>query len=206
MLTVWGRNNSTNVKKVLWCLEELGISYQRIDVGGQYGKLNDPLYRSMNPNGLIPCLQDDDFILWESNTIVHYLAAQYGDGTLYLPDARLRASAEKWMDWATSSMAEPFKAVFIGLVRTPPEQQDKVKIAQGMTQLNTLMAIADQALEKQAYLSGDKFGIGDIPLGCLAYAWFNLSIERPPLPNVERWYQRVSQRAAFQKVIDIGLS
>ncbi|CNB41491.1 glutathione S-transferase [Yersinia intermedia] len=206
MLTVWGRNNSTNVKKVLWCLEELGISYQRIDVGGQYGKLNDPLYRSMNPNGLIPCLQDDDFILWESNTIVRYLAAQYGDGTLYLPDARLRASAEKWMDWATSSMAEPFKAVFIGLVRTPPEQQDKVKIAQGMTQLNTLMAIADQALEKQAYLSGDKFGIGDIPLGCLAYAWFNLSIERPPLPNVERWYQRVSQRAAFQKVIDIGLS
>ncbi|WP_338658749.1 glutathione S-transferase [Yersinia intermedia] len=206
MLTVWGRNNSTNVKKVLWCLEELGISYQRIDVGGQYGKLNDPLYRSMNPNGLIPCLQDDDFILWESNTIVRYLAAQYGDGTLYLPDARLRASAEKWMDWATSSMAEPFKAVFIGLVRTPPEQQDKVKIAQGMTQLNTLMAIADQALEKQAYLSGDKFGIGDIPLGCLAYAWFNLSIERPPLPNVERWYQRVSQHAAFQKVIDIGLS
>ncbi|CNC86569.1 putative glutathione S-transferase-family protein [Yersinia intermedia] len=206
MLTVWGRNNSTNVKKVLWCLEELGISYQRIDVGGQYGKLNDPLYRSMNPNGLIPCLQDDDFILWESNTIVRYLAAQYGDGTLYLPDARLRASAEKWMDWATSSMAEPFKAVFIGLVRTPSEQQDKVKIAQGMTQLNTLMAIADQALEKQAYLSGDKFGIGDIPLGCLAYAWFNLSIERPPLPNVERWYQRVSQRAAFQKVIDIGLS
>lgn len=206
MLTVWGRNNSTNVKKVLWCLEELGISYQRIDVGGQYGKLNDPLYRSMNPNGLIPCLQDDDFILWESNTIVRYLAAQYGDGTLYLPDARLRASAEKWMDWATSSMAEPFKAVFIGLVRTPPEQQDKVKIAQGMTQLNTLMAIADQALEKQAYLSGDKFGIGDIPLGCLAYAWFNLSIERPPLPNVERWYQHVSQRAAFKKVIDIGLS
>ncbi|AJJ19322.1 MULTISPECIES: glutathione S-transferase [Yersinia] len=206
MLTVWGRNNSTNVKKVLWCLEELGISYQRIDVGGQYGKLNDPLYRSMNPNGLIPCLQDDDFILWESNTIVRYLAAQYGDGTLYLPDARLRASAEKWMDWATSSMAEPFKAVFIGLVRTPPEQQDKVKIAQGMTQLNTLMAIADQALEKQAYLSGDKFGIGDIPLGCLAYAWFNLSIERPPLPNVERWYHSVSQRAAFQKVIDIGLS
>lgn len=206
MLTVWGRNNSTNVKKVLWCLEELGISYQRIDVGGQYGKLNDPLYRSMNPNGLIPCLQDDDFILWESNTIVRYLAAQYGDGTLYLPDARLRASAEKWMDWATSSMAEPFKAVFIGLVRTPPEQQDKVKIAQGMIQLNTLMAIADQALEKQAYLSGDKFGIGDIPLGCLAYAWFNLSIERPPLPNVERWYHSVSQRAAFQKVIDIGLS
>ncbi|HDL8443017.1 TPA: glutathione S-transferase [Yersinia enterocolitica] len=206
MLTVWGRNNSTNVKKVLWCLEELGVSYERVDVGGQYGKLNDPLYRSLNPNSLIPCLQDGDFILWESNTIVRYLAAQYGDNALYLPEAKQRAAAEKWMDWATSSVVEPFKAVFIGLVRTAPELQDKAKIAHGIDQLNALMAIADEALSKQIYLSGDKFGIGDIPLGCLAYAWFNLPIERPELPHLQRWYQSLTHRTAFQKVIDIGLS
>ncbi|AHM74819.2 glutathione S-transferase [Yersinia hibernica] len=206
MLTVWGRNNSTNVKKVLWCLEELGIGYQRIDAGGQYGKLNDPLYRALNPNGLVPCLQDDDFILWESNTIVRYLAAQYGENTLYLPEAKQRAAAEKWMDWATSSVVEPFKAVFIGLVRTAPELQDKAKITHGIEQLNTLMAIANEALSKQPYLSGDKFGLGDIPLGCLAYAWFNLPIERPQLPHLQRWYQHLTQRPAFQKVIDIGLS
>lgn len=206
MLTVWGRNNSTNVKKVLWCLEELTLGYERIDVGGQFGKLNEPLYRAMNPNGLIPCLQDEDFILWESNTIVRYLAAQYGENTLYLADAWLRASAEKWMDWVTSSVAEPFKVVFIGLVRTPEEQQDKEKIAQGIERLNTLMAVADSALAEHAYLSGDKFGIGDIPLGCLAYAWFNLSITRPALPNLERWYHSLTQRATFQKVIDIGIS
>ncbi|CCV62224.1 glutathione S-transferase [Yersinia enterocolitica] len=206
MLTVWGRNNSTNVKKVLWCLEELGVSYERVDVGGQYGKLNDPLYRSLNPNGLIPCLQDGDFILWESNTIVRYLAAQYGNNALYLPEAKQRAAAEKWMDWATSSVVEPFKAVFIGLVRTAPELQDKAKIAHGIDQLNALMAIADEALSKQIYLSGDKFGIGDIPLGCLAYAWFNLPIKRPELPHLQRWYQSLTHRTAFQKVIDIGLS
>ncbi|CNB57483.1 putative glutathione S-transferase-family protein [Yersinia frederiksenii] len=206
MLTVWGRNNSTNVKKVLWCLEELGIRYERIDVGGQYGQLDEPLYRTLNPNGLIPCLQDDDFILWESNTIVRYLAAQYGEDTLYLPDARQRASAEKWMDWASSSVVEPYKAVFHGLVRTAPEQQDKVKIAQGIEQLNRLMTIADAALSKQAYLSGDQFGIGDIPLGCQAYAWFNMQLERPELPHLQRWYQQLAQRPAFQKVIDIGLS
>ncbi|MDN0107249.1 glutathione S-transferase [Yersinia rochesterensis] len=206
MLTIWGRNNSTNVKKVLWCLEELGLSYERIDAGGQYGQLNDPLYRSLNPNGLIPCLQDDDFILWESNTIVRYLAAQYGANTLYLPDAKQRAAAEKWMDWATFSIAAPFKSVFIGLVRTAPGLQDKAQIAHGIVQWNTLMAIADEALSKQSYLSGDKFGLGDIPLGCLAYAWFNLSIERPQLPHLQRWYQNLTERAAFQKVIDIGLS
>ncbi|CQI87959.1 glutathione S-transferase family protein [Yersinia rohdei] len=206
MLRVWGRNNSTNVKKVLWCLEELGLSYERIDVGGQFGKLNDPQYRALNPNGLIPCLQDEDFILWESNTIVRYLAAQYGDNSLYLPDARQRASAEKWMDWATSSVVDPFKTVFIGLVRTAPERQNKEKIAQGIEQLNQLMTIADEALSQQDYLSGEHFGIGDIPLGCLAYAWFNLPIERPELPHLQRWYQRLTTRAAFQKVIDIGLS
>ncbi|CNH28916.1 putative glutathione S-transferase-family protein [Yersinia thracica] len=206
MLTIWGRNNSTNVKKVLWCLEELGLSYERIDAGGQYGQLNSPLYRSLNPNGLIPCLQDDDFILWESNTIVRYLAAQYGANTLYLPDAKQRAAAEKWMDWATFSIAAPFKSVFIGLVRTAPELQDKAQIAHGIVQWNTLMAIADEALSKQSYLSGDKFGLGDIPLGCLAYAWFNLSIERPQLPHLQHWYQNLTERAAFQKVIDIGLS
>lgn len=206
MLRVWGRNNSTNVKKVLWCLEELGLSYERIDVGGQFGKLNDPQYRALNPNGLIPCLQDEDFILWESNTIVRYLAAQYGDNSLYLPDARQRASAEKWMDWATSSVVDPFKTVFIGLVRTAPERQNKEKIAQGIEQLNQLMTIADEVLSQQDYLSGEHFGIGDIPLGCLAYAWFNLPIERPELPHLQRWYQRLTTRAAFQKVIDIGLS
>ncbi|CQJ45190.1 glutathione S-transferase family protein [Yersinia rohdei] len=206
MLRVWGRNNSTNVKKVLWCLEELGLSYERIDIGGQFGKLNDPQYRALNPNGLIPCLQDEDFILWESNTIVRYLAAQYGDNSLYLPDARQRASAEKWMDWATSSVVDPFKTVFIGLVRTAPERQNKEKIAQGIEQLNQLMTIADEALSQQDYLSGEHFGIGDIPLGCLAYAWFNLPIERPELPHLQRWYQRLTTRAAFQKVIDIGLS
>lgn len=164
MLTVWGRNNSTNVKKVLWCLEVLGIPYQRIDVGGQYGKLNDPQYRALNPNGLIPCLQDKDFILWESNTIVRYLAAQYGQNSLYLADHHQRASAEKWMDWATSSVVEPFKAVFIGLVRTPPEQQDKVKIAQGMEKMNTLMSIANDAL-------GNKPIFPAMPLALVIFRW-----------------------------------
>ncbi len=120
--------------------------------------------------------------------------------------SKQRAAAEKWMDWATSSVVEPFKAVFIGLVRTAPELQDKAKIAHGIDQLNALMAIADEALSKQIYLSGDKFGIGDIPLGCLAYAWFNLPIERPELPHLQRWYQSLTHRTAFQKVIDIGLS
>ncbi|CAM3269222.1 MULTISPECIES: glutathione S-transferase family protein [Yersinia] len=206
MLTVWGRNNSTNVKKVLWCLEDLGIEYQQIDAGGKFGKLDDPNYRSLNPNGLIPCLQDGDFILWESNTIVRYIALKYGEkSTLYLADIQQRASAEKWMDWA-QALAAPFKAAFVGLVRTPPEQQDKQKIQQGIKEWDALMGIANGELEKQPYLSGQHFGVGDIPLGCIAYAWFNLPIERSHHPHLARWYQQISQRPAFKQVIEIGLS
>ncbi len=99
MLTIWGRKNSSNVKKVLWCLEELNVPYQQIDIGGKFGKLNDPTYLRMNPNAVIPCLQDGDFILWESNAIVRYIAAKFGKDCLYPADLQERASVEKWMDW-----------------------------------------------------------------------------------------------------------
>lgn len=206
MLTIWGRNNSTNVKKVIWCLAELNVPFKHINVGGKYGQLDQPAYRSLNPNGLIPCLQDDNFVLWESNTIVRYLAAQYSQGVLYPQNIQVRASAEKWMDWTSSSLMPHFKDVFIGLIRTPLEQQDKNKIQQSAEQLDKFMGIANGALEKQTYFSGDTFGVGDIPPGCISYAWFNLPIKRTKYPNLERWYQQMVQRPAFQKTIMIELT
>ncbi len=123
MLKIWGRKNSSNVRKVLWCAEEAGLAYERIDAGGAFGVVNDAPYRALNPNGVVPTLEDEGFVLWESNTIVRYLAARYAPD-LYPQDLQQRASAEKWMDWTTSSLAAPFRTVFWGTVRTPPEQRD----------------------------------------------------------------------------------
>ncbi|WP_291970062.1 glutathione S-transferase [Candidatus Symbiopectobacterium sp.] len=176
MLTLWGRENSSNVKKVRWLAAELGLSYQHIPAGGQFGRNREADYLTMNPNVLIPCLQDDDLVLWESNTIVRCLA-----------DHGQRTNAEKWMDWEIS-LAVPFGTVFIGLVRTAPEQRDVSLIAKQKAECERLLAIADDALIRQPWLSGPAFGIGDIPLGCIAYCWFNMDIERPSLPHLERWY------------------
>ncbi len=206
MLTIWGRDNSTNVKKVLWCADELQLDYQHIPVGGAYGKNHDAPYLAMNPNGLVPCLQDDALVLWESNAIVRYLAAQYGQGSLWLADHGVRAGAEKWMDWNSTALAVPFKGVFWNMVRTPPEQRDMQVVAQSISILEELLAIVDQTLAQQPFLSGEQFGIGDNPLGCFAYAWYNMSIERQSHPHLERWYQQLCTRPAFQRRVAIALT
>lgn len=206
MLKIWGRANSTNVKKVLWIVEELDLVHQRIDAGGAYGVVNDPAYRAMNPNGLVPVLEDGDVVLWESNTIVRYLVNRYGDDTLNLTDPVARAQAEKWMDWTTSSFAGAFRDLFWGMVRTPEDQRDMTKINAALESVGKLFAIVDATLAKQPYLSGDDFGIGDIPLGCFAYGWFEMPIERPALPHLEAWYNRLKTRGAYQRAVMIPLS
>lgn len=208
MITVWGRDNSTNVKKVFWCLGELSCEWKTIPAGGQYGLNHDASYLAMNPNGLVPCLHDSDrdLVLWESNAIVRYLAAQYGAKTLWEADPVRRAVGDKWMDWTCSTMTEPFKAVYLSLVRLSPSQRDPELIARGVKAANAAFAVVDAALAQQTWLGGDKFGIADIALGPFAYGLLNLDIEFDELVHLRRWYQRLCQRPAFQAKVMLPLS
>jgi glutathione S-transferase len=204
MLRIWGRKNSVNVKKALWCAEELGLAYERIDAGMQYGVVNTPEYRRLNPNGLVPTLEEDGFVLWESHAIVRYLAAKYGKGVLWPVDERTRAIANQWMDWAFSVQAA-LRPVFWGLVRTPPEKRDAAAIEEGRRKSAELMAILDAALKDRPHVAGG-FSMGDIPLGCHVQIWMRLPIERPAHPHLQAWFERLAARAAFSKVVDIPLS
>ncbi len=199
-MKIWGRENSTNVRKVLWCAEELGLTYEHINAGGAFGRVNEPAYLAMNPNGLVPCLEDDGFILWESNVIVRYLAAQYGQDH-WPQDARSRAAADKWMDWTSLSLAKPFRDVFWNLVRTPQDQRNMAEVDSGVAQCARLLALADAALKDTPFLSGAQFGMGDIPLGCIAYAWYGMPITRPNLPHLDAWYEGLTQRPAYRKAV-----
>ena len=201
MLKIWGRTNSTNVKKALWVAEELGLPYENIPAGGAYGVVSDPEYRAKNPNGLVPTLEDGDLVLWESNAIVRYLAARYGQASLHIADPAARADAERWMDWQISSLSGPFRDVFWNVVRLPADKQDKAAREKGLVDCSRLFGIVDAALARQPYLSGQTFGIGDIPVGCFAYAWLEMPIERPDHPNLAAWYERLKQRPAFQKAV-----
>ncbi|SEI14671.1 glutathione S-transferase family protein [Pseudomonas asplenii] len=207
MLKIWGRKNSSNVRKVLWIAEELGLSYESIDAGGAFGVVSTPQYREKNPNGLVPMIEDGDFVLWESNTIVRYLAAKHAAHSAWSPtDLQVRAHAEKWMDWTTSSFAAPFRTVFLGVLRTPVEQQDWTAINAALKTCGELLAMAERTLAEQPYLSGQEIGMGDIPLGSFIYAWFEMPIERPALPHLSAWYERLKQRPAYQRAVMTALT
>lgn len=200
MLTIWGRTTSSNVQKVMWAIGELGLEHQRIDLGGPFGGNKDPDYLALNPNGLIPTLREDDgFVLWESNTIVRYLAATYGPAPLEPADARGRARAGQWMDWQLSVAGPAIFPVFWGLVRTPPEKRDAAAIAAGKEKCIAAFGIADAALATSTYLAGDAFSYGDIPLAIMARRFLELVPQRPSMPNLERWYAAIDQRPAFRE-------
>ena len=204
-MRLWGRMSSINVRKVVLCAQWLGLDLPRTDAGMAFGVVDSPAFRAMNPNGLVPVLADGDFVLWESNTIVRYLCAKHASA-FYPSDLQVRASAEKWMDWTTSTLAEPFKAVFWGVVRTPAEKQNWDSINAGRQACIAALSTVDNALAEQPYLSGETFGMGDIPLGCFIYAWFEMPIERPSMPHLEAWYQRLQQRPAYRKAVMTALT
>ncbi|MCQ4270015.1 glutathione S-transferase [Pseudomonas kuykendallii] len=206
MLKIWGRKNSNNVRKVLWCAEELGLPYEQIDAGGAFGVVGDAEYRAKNPNGLVPLIEDDGFVLWESNAIVRYLSAKHADGGLQPAELQARASADRWMDWMTSSLAAPYRTVFWGMLRTAEADRDVAAIEAARSLCAKLLAVPEQALARQPWLSGEAFGMGDIPLGSFIYAWFEMPIERPSLPHLEAWYARLRERPAFQRAVMTALT
>ena len=205
MLKIWGRVNSVNVKKALWAAEELGLKYQRIDAGLQFGINKTPEYLKMNPTGLVPTIDDDGFMLWESHTIVRYLAAKHGAGTLWPTDLRARADAERWMDWAFTFQSA-MRNVFWGLIRTPPEKRDASAIAEGCRKSAELLAIPESVLSHKPYIAGASLTMGDIPLGCEVQRWMRVPIERPVFPNLQAWFDRLCERPALKKAVDIPLS
>src|SRR6266540_3613183 len=198
MLKIWGRNTSSNVQKAMWAVGELSLAHERIDIGGPFGKNKEPAYLAMNPNGLVPTLEEDGFILWESNSIVRYLARKHGAGVLEPKDARAAALASQWMDWQLSVLGPAITPAFWGLIRTPPEQRDPAAIAASQAKTTEAMQILDAALAKSAYVAGDAFSMGDIPVGVMAYRFRQLVPDRPSLPNLERWYAAIEKRKAFQ--------
>lgn len=203
MLIIWGRPNSHNVKKVLWLVDEIGLAYERHDVGGKFGM--DAAYLTKNPNALVPTIEDDDLILWESNAIIRYLAAQYAAERFWPRDPRARATLDRWIDWQFSYAAAQLGA-FYGLVRCGPAQRNPETIAKSAEQSGRMMAILDAALTEQPWLSGDLFGLGDIPMGVYVHSWFTLDIPRPDLPRVADWYARLKRRPAYAKHVMIPLT
>jgi glutathione S-transferase len=207
MLKIWGRTNSVNVQKALWCIGELGLAHERIDAGMQYGKNNEDGFLQMNPNGRVPVIDDDGFTLWESNTIVRYLSAKHSPGDLYPESLPVRADSERWMDWQLTVLSPPMTVAFWQLVRTPPERRDMQQARQGAQDAGTALVMLDRHLAGRDYVAGATLSMGDIPVGAMVYRWYALpDIERPELANLRAWYERLSERPAFQTHVMLPLT
>lgn len=200
-VTIWGRKNSVNVMKVLWACEELGLPYERLDVGGAFGGNDTPEYLAMNPTGRVPTIEDDGFRLWESNVIVRYLGHRYGRPGLCPEEPRERFLAEQWMDWQQTTLHSGMTTLFWGWVRTEPAQRDLDALETTRRNTAQVWAQLDAHLARQPFVAGEALTMGDIPAGCLAWRWFQLPIERPELPHVKAWYERLTEREGYEKHI-----
>lgn len=199
MLKIWGRKTSINVQKVMWAVGELGLPHERVDVGGPFGGLDSPEYGKLNPNRLVPVIEDDGFVLWESDAIVRYLAAAHDQGRLMPADARQRALADQCMTWIGSALyADIIVTIFLGLIRTPAAERNVAAIEAAAKRAGERLGILDAQLAGRSYILGDQLTVADIGCGTLMYRYFTLDIPRPRLGNVEAWYQRLTERKAYQ--------
>jgi glutathione S-transferase len=206
MLKIWGRANSINVQKVLWCCGELGLRYERIDAGNEFGVNKSAEYRALNPNGLVPTIEDGEIKLWESNVIVRYLSHKAGDGRLCPADIGIRFEAERWMDWQATAFWPVLRPLFIQLIRTPPAKLNRTIVSEGEKLSLAAVRILDQHLSDKVFLAGDAFSMGDIPAATAVHRWYALDIDHPELPNVQRWYGLMKQRQPFRDVVMTPLS
>jgi glutathione S-transferase len=201
MLKILGRDTSSNVMKVLWASAELGVDFERENIGGKHGGNDTAEFRSLNPNGLVPVIVDDDFVNWESNSCVRYLAAKHDYGGLYPEDIQVRAVAERWMDWQVTTVSPAMIPVFRGMIRTRAEDRDIDAIETGRASLSAMMAIINDELADRSFLTGDDFNMGDIPLGIAVWRWFNMPIEREDYPHLKRWCDALCERPGYREHI-----
>jgi glutathione S-transferase len=211
MLKIWGRATSSNVQKLLWFCAEVGIPYQRIDAGLAFGITKTPEYLAMNPNGLVPSIEDDGLILWESNTILRYLANKHQQFTWYSQDLKQRAIVEKWMDWSNSSLTTVITPIMWQLFRTPIEQRDQRLLLSSAEKSTQMINILEGHFAKLRFAAGDAPTLADIPMAIQAYRWSimpweQLNYQAPERPNVRAWLDRLAERPVFRDTVMIGLS
>jgi glutathione S-transferase len=199
MLKIYGRKTSSNVQKVLWCCTEIGLPFERSDVGGPFGNNRTPGYLALNPNGLVPTIDEDGFILWESNAVVRYLAAKHALGTLCPRDLAQRADADRWMDWQQTVIAVPMGVAFRAMLKNPPDAVPEDQLRAAIQKAGEVWAILDARLAGREFVCGAALTMADIALGNAVHRWFKLAVTRPELPHLKRWYERLCTRAAYRE-------
>jgi glutathione S-transferase len=206
MLKIWGRISSLNVRKVVLVAQELGLPFERVDAGGAFGIVTTPDYLAKNPNGLVPVVEDDQVLLWESNVVVRYLCARHSPDALYPLALPARFDAERWMDWQQTTLNPAGRAAFVQWIRTAADKRDHAAIAQSVAATEPLLAVLDHHLARQPFLAGDHLTMADFPVACDVHRFVNLPQPRTAHPHLDRWYEAMLARPAIRGVLDVPLT
>ncbi|KVR15442.1 glutathione S-transferase [Burkholderia ubonensis] len=199
MLHILGKIPSINVRKVLWLCAELDLPFEREDWGSGFRSTDDPAYLALNPHGLVPVIKDDGFVLWESNTIIRYLANRYGGEALYPAEPQARARVDQWIDWQASDLNRSWVFAFQGLVRKSPDHQDPDGIAKSIADWTKHMRVLNAQLDATgAFVAGERFTLADIPIGLSVNRWFGTPFEHPDFPAIARYVERLAARPGFE--------
>ncbi len=205
MLKVYGRPNSVNVQKVMWMVGELGLDHERMDVGGVFGQNDQDWFLALNPMGRVPVIDDDGYVLWESHAIIRYLARRH-DSVLYPGDAKARGDVDKWLDWHIGFQQPAIFGAFWGLIRTAEADRDMAAIQASAAESAKLYGIVDGHLQGRNFMAGDQLSLADIPIGAMTYRWYGLEVEHPDYPALRAWYDRLTQRRAFQEHVMLPIT
>ncbi len=212
MLRLWGRPSSARTQKVLWTLSEIGLEFDFVlasatmGPGGHVSKGNHPFgivdspeYRSLNPTGRVPTIDDDGFVLWESNSIVRYLAMQHAPDLLYGNDIRTFASASRWLDFENNELLPPQHELAMHLIRLPEAQRDPAAVEHARLAFVKALAIVETQLGRTRFMCGERFTYGDIGVGIRVHRWHLFGLDGPSVPNVARFYAEIQARPGFQR-------
>lgn len=201
MIEVWGRKNAYNVQKVIWTLHELNLEYLHHDIGSIPGDLDSDEFLAINPHARIPVIFDKGEFVWESNTIIRYLASTYGSSSLWDSDPLGRTHADRWMDWELATLQPDFIELFWNYFRTPEEQHDELTILSAKKRCEGNFQKLDIHLQDKNYLAGQTFTMGDIACATCLYRYFSMGVNIEKPHNVLAWYKRLTERDAYRECI-----
>ncbi len=204
MLKVWGRRNSQNVQKVMWLIGELALDHEHIDAGGDFGGLNAPDFLARNPHGRVPVIEDENGAVWESHAILRYLAAKHGGDAWWPDDLYARSRVDRWVEWGATTLQPAFIDVFWGFYRTPEAQRNQVWLEGAFNRCHAAFRALDKQLDGRDHILGDDFSLADIPSGAALFRYFTMPIDRPALPNVAAYYDRLQARPAFREHVMVA--
>lgn len=201
-ITVWGRPEAVNVQKVLWCLEELGVDYTRIDAGGRFGGLDTPEFLGMNPWGRVPVIRHDDFTLWESNACLRYLCRTFRQGPFTGMSDHAFAQADQWVDWLATTLYYPaFRQYYLYQIKIPAAEKDPAKLAAFREEALIPLRFLNDQLGQRDFVASGQFSMADLLAGVYVDRWMRLDADAASLKNIARYFERLSVREPYKKTI-----